>query len=520
MSARIQDGNGTEMTSGTATQGNDTLVFGHPAGLMTLFFTEMWERFSYYGMRALLVLYMTDSARRGLAIDTETAGAIYGLYTFGVYALALPGGWLADRFLGQRRAILIGGIVIAAGHFTLGLPLVLTGSEYWSFYLGLILVVVGTGLLKPNVSAIVGELYSKDEPARRDAGFSIFYMGINLGAFLGPILCGWFAESVDWHVGFSLAGVGMTLGLVQYVRGGHRLAGVGAPPRRSDSAQDSSKPAWRSILVVASLAGLAVLLYLLDRSGFLNVTVVGVAQSTGIIVVVVAAVYFAVVLRYACENAVERQRVAAIFVLFLGAAIFWSGFEQTGSSMNLYARDFTDRIFWGWELPTTWLQSVNAMFIVLLAPFMGMLWLRLGSRNPSTPVKFAVGLLMLAAGFFVLAWGALRLPENAAANPGVGAAVTWLVVTYFFHTVGELALSPVGLSSVTKLAPKRLVGQMMGTWFMGTALGNLLAGLVAGQIATLPPSQLFAVSASIAAGTGVLFILGTPVIKRMMHGIR
>ncbi|MEO1082201.1 MAG: peptide MFS transporter [Pseudomonadota bacterium] len=508
------------MTAGTVAQDNDTLIFGHPAGLMTLFFTEMWERFSYYGMRALLVLYMTDSARRGLAIDTETAGAIYGSYTFGVYALALPGGWIADRFLGQRRTILIGGIVIAAGHYTLGLPLILEGSEYWSFYLGLVLVVIGTGLLKPNVSAIVGELYSNDEPARRDAGFSIFYMGINLGAFLGPILCGWFAESIDWHVGFSLAGIGMTLGLVQYVRGGHRLAGVGAPPPRPDSAQPSSKFAWRSLLALGSIVSVGLLVYLLDMSGLLNVTVVGVAQSTGVIVVIVAVVYFSVILRYGCEDAIERQRVSVIFVLFLGSAIFWSGFEQTGSSMNLYARDFTDRIFWGWELPTTWLQSVNAMFIVLLAPFIGMLWLRLGSRNPSTPVKFATGLLMLAAGFFVLAWGALRLPEDAAASPGTGAAVTWLVVTYFFHTVGELALSPVGLSSVTKLAPRRLVGQMMGTWFMGTALGNLLAGLVAGQIATLPPSQLFAVSASIAAGTGVVFMLCAPLIKRMMHGIR
>jgi POT family proton-dependent oligopeptide transporter len=507
------------MTTGTAAQGKETLIFGHPAGLMTLFFTEMWERFSYYGMRALLVLYMTDSARRGLAIDTETAGAIYGLYTFGVYALALPGGWIADRLLGQRRTILIGGIVIAAGHYTLGLPLVLKGSEYWSFYLGLVLVVIGTGLLKPNVSAIVGELYSNEEPARRDAGFSIFYMGINLGAFLGPILCGWFAETIDWHVGFSLAGIGMTLGLVQYVRGGHRLNGIGEAPVRSDPARRAASSFGRSTLILAALVSLGILLYILVRSGAIQVTVVGIAQTAGVLVVIVAAVYFAAVIRYGCENAIERQRVFVIFVLFLGSAVFWSGFEQAGSSMNLYARDFTDRVFWGWELPTTWLQSVNAMFIVMLAPFMGMLWVRLGERNPSIPMKFAMGLLMLGTGFFVLAWGALQLPENAAANPDVGVAITWLVVTYFFHTVGELALSPVGLSSVTKLAPRRLVGQMMGTWFMGTALGNLLAGLVAGQIATLPPSQLFAVTASIAVGTGVLFVLCTPLIKRMTHGV-
>ncbi|MEE4279426.1 MAG: peptide MFS transporter [Halieaceae bacterium] len=498
---------------------SEKTVFGHPAGLMTLFFTEMWERFSYYGMRALLVLYMTDSARRGLAIDTETAGAIYGLYTFGVYALALPGGWIADRVLGQRRTILIGGVVIAAGHYTLGLPLLVEGSELWSFYLGLVLVVIGTGLLKPNVSAIVGELYSEDEPARRDAGFSIFYMGINLGAFLGPILCGWFAESVDWHVGFSLAGIGMTLGLVQYVRGGRHLDGLGGPPEAVDAQRARGALLARSALTLAILAFVSFAFYLLDAQGVLTITVVGIAQTAGLVLVVFAVIYFAIVMRFGCRDAVERQRVGVIFVLFLGAAVFWSGFEQAGSSMNLYARDYTDRVFWGWELPTTWLQSVNAMFIVMLAPFMGMLWIRLGARSPSIPMKFALGLILLGAGFFVLAWGALQLPANAEAGPEIGVSVNWLVVTYFFHTVGELALSPVGLSSVTKLSPRRLVGQMMGTWFMGTALGNLLAGLVAGQIATLPPAQLFSVTAGIAVGTGILFMLFTPLIRRMMHGI-
>ena len=214
------------MTTSTPPATGDD-VFGHPRGLMTLFFTELWERFGYYGMRALLILYMTDAARGGLGMDAEISGAIYGLFTFGVYALALPGGWIADRVLGQRRAVFVGGVIIAAGYYSLGLPLILPGSEIWSFYLGLLLVVLGTGLLKPNVSAIVGGLYTNDTPARRDAGFSIFYMGINLGAFLGPLICGWFAERVDWHLGFSLAGVGMTLGLIQYARGAHYLRGAG-----------------------------------------------------------------------------------------------------------------------------------------------------------------------------------------------------------------------------------------------------------------------------------------------------
>ena len=224
------------MTKPTVPAAGDD-VFGHPRGLMTLFFTELWERFGYYGMRALLILYMTDAARGGLGMDAEISGAIYGLFTFGVYALALPGGWIADRVIGQRQAVFVGGVIIAAGYYSLGLPLVLPGSEIWSFYLGLVLVVLGTGLLKPNVSAIVGGLYENDAPARRDAGFSIFYMGINIGAFLGPLICGWFAERVDWHLGFSLAGVGMTFGLIQYARGLHYLRGAG------ELAGESAEPA-------------------------------------------------------------------------------------------------------------------------------------------------------------------------------------------------------------------------------------------------------------------------------------
>ncbi len=495
-------------------------VFGHPRGLMTLFFTELWERFSYYGMRALLILYMTDAARGGLGMGTEISSAIYGLYTFGVYALALPGGWIADRVMGQRQAVFLGGIIIAAGHYTLALPIVVPGSEFWSFYLGLFLVVIGTGLLKPNVSAIVGDLYQADTPERRDAGFSIFYMGINIGAFLGPMICGWFAERVDWHLGFSLAGIGMTLGLIQYARGFKHLRGAGE--LRGEAADPPRVAAARRQLGIALLAILAAAaaVYGMSAAGLLNMTVVGFAQTTGAIVVVVAILYFASVISFGCHDRVERQRVFVIFLLFLGAAMFWSGFEQAGSSMNIYARDFTDRVFFGWEVPTTWLQSVNPIFIILLAPVMGMLWVKLGARNPSIPMKFGMGLVLLGVGFLVLAWGSLYVPENAASDPAIGVAMTWLVVTYFFHTVGELALSPVGLSSVTKLAPHRLVGQMMGTWFMGAALGNLVAGLVAARIEMLPPEQLFSVVAAIVVGAGLLFVLFSPVINRMTHGIK
>jgi POT family proton-dependent oligopeptide transporter len=487
---------------------------------MTLFFTELWERFGYYGMRALLILYMTDAARGGLGMNTEISGAIYGLFTFGVYALALPGGWIADRVLGQRRSVFVGGVIIAAGYYSLGLPMVVAGSEIWSFYLGLILVVLGTGLLKPNVSAIVGDLYENDAPARRDAGFSIFYMGINLGAFLGPLICGWFAERVDWHLGFSLAGVGMTLGLIQYARGRQYLRGAGE--LTGESAEPVRVTAARRQLGIGLLAALALAagIFGLNAMGVMNLSVYGFAQATGAIVVVVAVIYFASIITFGCHDSVERQRVFVIFLLFLGAAMFWSGFEQAGSSMNIYARDLTDRLIWGWEVPTTWLQSVNPVFIILLAPVIGLLWIRLGERNPSIPLKFGVGLVLLGVGFLVLAWGALYVPENAAASPAAGVAMTWLVVTYFFHTVGELALSPVGLSSVTKLSPRRLVGQMMGTWFMGAALGNLVAGLIASRIESLPPQELFAVVASIVVGAGLVFVLFAPLINRMTHGVK
>jgi len=507
------------MTTPTAAPAGDE-VFGHPRGLMTLFFTELWERFGYYGMRALLILYMTDAARGGLGMNTEISGAIYGLFTFGVYALALPGGWVADRVLGQRRTVFVGGVIIAAGYYCLGLPLVLPGSELWSFYLGLVLVVLGTGLLKPNVSAIVGGLYANDAPARRDAGFSIFYMGINIGAFLGPIICGWFAERIDWHLGFSLAGVGMTFGLIQYARGQHYLRGAGelaaesAEPVRVAAAQRQLGIGLVTALVVIA-GGIG-----LSAAGAISLTILGFAQATGLIVVVVAVIYFGIVIAFGCHDAVERSRVFVIFLLFLGAAMFWSGFEQAGSSMNIYARDLTDRMLFGWEVPTSWLQSVNPVFIILLAPVVGLLWVRLGERNPSIPLKFGMGLVLLGVGFLVLAWGALYVPENAAASPAVGVGMTWLTVTYFFHTVGELALSPVGLSSVTKLSPNRLVGQMMGTWFMGAALGNLVAGLIASRIESLPPQQLFTVVASIVVGAGLLFVLFSPAINRMTHGVK
>ena len=486
-------------------QSSSAQWFGHPRGLSTLFFTELWERFSYYGMRALLILFMTDMvATGGLGMTDVTATAIYGLYTFAVYAVALPGGWIADRLMGQRQAVLWGGIVIAAGHFTMAIPTT-TG-----FYLGLILIVLGTGLLKPNVSAIVADLYPEGG-ARRDAGFSVFYMGINVGALAGPLVCGTLGENVNWHLGFSAAGVGMALGIAQYVWGWRYLGDAGVlrvtPSERARALRTFFSG-------VALVVGLVVMMVFLQSTGLLTLSFLNVAQGTGVTISVLVILYFAYVFLLGGLTRDERKRVAVIPLLFLAAAVFWSGFEQAGSSMNLFAERLTDRVVFGWEAPASWLQSINPLFIVVLAPVFGSLWVWLGARNPSIPVKFAYGLVQLGLGFFVLAWGSTFTVDGDLVSP------MWLIMTYFFHTTGELCLSPVGLSSITKLSPKRFVGQMMGIWFMATALGSLLAGLVAGLIESLPLPQLFGTVGLIVAGAGLLILLVSGPVSRLVGDVK
>ncbi len=497
---------------------DEAAFFGHPRGLATLFFTEMWERFSYYGMRALLILFMTaPAAAGGLGYDVTSAGSVYGLYTFGVYALALPGGWIADRLIGQRRAVLYGGVLIALGHYCLAIPAIPT------FYVGLLLIVFGTGLLKPNISAIVGDLYV-EHGARRDAGFSIFYMGINLGAFFGPLLCSWLGEPregvtwVNWHYGFAAAGVGMTFALVQYVAGQRHLRGAGE--LKEDSAQpERIATAWRQFYI-----GLGVLLalcaagWVLSTSGTL--TLASFAASVFYVVAALFIAYFAFVIFVVARDRVERQRLTVAFLLCLGAAMFWSGFEQAGSALSLFARDLTDRTILGTEITAGALQSINPILIILLAPIVGMTWVKLGARNPSMAVKFGLGLALLAVGFLVMAWASMSLADGR-----VG--LQWLVATYFFHTVGELCLSPVGLSSMTKLAPGRLVGQMMGTWFMAAAIGNLVAGLVTRfmpQTETVEAAmqngvQLFGTVAAVAGAAGLIFVVFSRPIRKMQAGV-
>lgn len=482
----------------------DRSFFGHPRGLATLFFTEMWERFSYYGMRALLILFMTAAvADGGLGFDTAKAGAIYGLYTAFVYLLALPGGWIADRVIGTRRAVLIGGIIIAAGHFSMAVPGMTT------FYLGLALIVIGTGLLKPNISAMVGDLYPEGG-ARRDAGFSIFYMGINIGAFAAPLIVGFLGESIDWHLGFGAAGVGMVLGVIQYIVGGRHLGTAGV--YTGDAITQSRGMRQLSMAVLAMIVVFGGL-FALSSSGAITFTATGLADIAGVLIAGIAIAYFVVVFTAGGLDGVEKKRIGVVFILFIFSAVFWSGFEQAGSSLNLVARELTDRVVFGWEAPASWLQAVNPLFIISLAPVFAWLWVALGSREPSSPMKFALGLILLGAGFLVM------VAATSLAVTGRQISPMWLVLTYFLHTSGELCLSPVGLSTVTKLAPQRYVGQMMGIWFMSISLGNLMAGRVAGMFETLPLPQLFGAVTATTAGAGIVLLLLVRPIRKLMVGV-
>jgi proton-dependent oligopeptide transporter, POT family len=474
----------------------------HPRGLYTLFFTEMWERFSYYGMRALLVLFMVDqTSRGGLAFSDATATAIYGLYTAGVYLACLPGGWVADRLLGAQRAVLVGGILIACGHFVLGIPAKPT------FFLGLLLVVLGTGLLKPNVSTLVGYLYPEGG-ARRDAGFSIFYMGINLGAFLGPLVCSTLGEKFNWHWGFTAAGVGMVFGLIQYSLMRDCLGEAGrAPPQPSPAYLRDWSLISMGLISLVFVFGLAL-------RGVIQIDPLTIAGWTKWVIVGMAVAYFAWALLLAGLTPAERGRVVVIGMLFIACAMFWAGFEQAGSSLNLFA----DRYTLKFNMPAGWFQSVNAIFIIMFAPLFAVLWVALARRkiSPSLTTKMAWGLLLMALGFVVMYFGAHRAAQAGIVWP------TWLIATYLIHTFGELCLSPVGLSAVTKLAPPRLMGQMMGVWFVATALGNLIAGLLAGHISgenlTAMPGRFLQIVLT-AGITGIVFLLLAGPMKRLAGGV-
>ncbi len=442
-----------------------TTFGGHPPGLATLFFTELWERFSYYGMRSILVLYMVaPAAQGGLGFDVKSATSLYGTYTMWVYLTALPGGLMADRMLGAKLAVLLGGIVIVCGHVSM------IFHSMTLFYSGLTLIAVGTGLLKPNISAMVGSLYSEDDP-RRDSGFSIFYMGINIGAILAPLCVGYLAQgesfkrflmwmgfdpAKSWHWGFGAAAVGMTVGLIVYLLNRRRLEDVGnrSKNQRSEKQQTiAGEPLTRA----------------------------------------------------------DWKRISAIFILFIFTILFWAAYEQKGASLNLFAKDLVRTEVFGMRFPSSWLQSCTPLFVIILAPIFSMLWVQLGKRQPSSPIKFTLGLVFIGLAYLLLV--------PAAAMTAYGRiSPLWLVGLYFIEVVGEMCLSPVGLSTVTKLAPVKLVGIMMGVWFLATSFGNKLAGYLSGFY--VPQSgTLIKLYGGIAAGllvsAGLLALL-TPKVKKLM----
>ncbi|HEX9051998.1 MAG TPA: peptide MFS transporter [Anaeromyxobacter sp.] len=437
---------------------------GHPRGLSTLFFTEMWERFSYYGMKAFLILYMTAPiAAGGLGFDDRHAGSVYGTYAGSVWLAAIGGGIVADRLLGAYRSVLWGGVVIALGHFTLAF------ENVGTFYAGLALIVVGTGLLKPSATTLVGSLYDVND-ARRDAGFSIFYMGINIGGFIGPIVAGGLAQRVNWHLGFACAGIGMTLGLVQYVLGRGRLrpalARVAAARARPAGPAPGAPPG--------------------EGAGWLGFT------------------------------PLEWKRVSAIFMFFVFAAIFWAAYEQAASTLNLFAERHADRDVLGFTVPTSWYVAIQSLFVIVLAPTFAWLWVWLGPREPTTPVKFTLGLLFVGLSFVLLYPPATTLRGGA----GVRVSSAWLVAAYFLQVVGEMCLSPVGNSVVTKLAPPRIAGLMIGVWFLAIAVGNKLAGWVAGFTSTVPLTTTFGAIAGATLGAAAVLALLVKPIQRVMGGVR
>jgi proton-dependent oligopeptide transporter, POT family len=487
--------------------------FGHPRGLATLFFTEMWERFTYYGMRAVLVLFLVAAvAGGGFGIDDKTATAIYGLYTAGVYLAALPGGWIADRLIGAQRAVLFGGLAI-----TLGNTLLAVSTSPRGFYLGLVVIVLGVGLLKPNVSAIVAGLYPEGG-ARLDSGFTVFYIGINVGGVLGPFVTGLAQVYFGLRAGFAAAAFFMAVGVVQFYFTRRHLGTAGSFAASAGARGASLARQWLYLWVAV---GCSTLLLALIAFGWIAVNPVSLAQTITYVIAAMVVLYFLYYFGAAGLTAEERRRGVVLVVLFVGSVLFWSGYEQAGSSLNLFAERYTDRAV-GWlnfVIPTGWFQSLNSAFIILFAPFFAWAWIALAKRNlnPSAPAKFALGVMLMGSGFLVMATAASIVASGSKVLP------YWLISTYLLHTFGELCLSPVGLSYYTKLTPKRFVGQMMGMWFLSLSLGNLVAGLIAGEfdanhVAAMPGQYLHIVYFAVGLGAALL-ILSHPV-KKLMGNVQ
>ena len=484
---------------------------GHPKGLFVCFATEMWERFSYYGMRALLILYLT----KHWEFSDTTSYLIYGAYTSLVYIMPVFGGMLADQILGSKKAVTYGAILLVFGH----LGMTVENSEQ-VFYLSLALIVSGVGFLKPNISTMVGALYEEGDP-RRDSGFTIFYMGINIGAFTATLLCGYLGEQVGWAYGFGAAGIGMLFGLMIFLWGQKYLEGLAEPPSK------------KYLEKVPGMKGITYE-YWAYMSGILMVVatwfLVQNSQLVGQLLGGFGVVFIGAWLLYAlfrCDPE-ERDRLIVVGILILFSLIFWALFEQAGSSLNILTDRGVDRVIFGWEVPASMFQSLNAGFIFTIAPLFAMLWIALAKRNmePSTPIKFSIGIILVGLGFLALVYG-------MKSSEGLQTGVLWIILIYLLHTLGELCLSPVGLSSVTKLSPQRIVGFMMGMWFFASAAGNYVAGLIAKATASESSGNSSEIFDSIqkqsfmdvytdvgliAIGCGILLAVITPILKKLMHG--
>lgn len=487
----------------------DRGFMGQPRALSTLFFTEMWERFSYYGMRALLVLYLTaplisdDGYGPGLELDKGAAIAIYGAYSGLVYLTPIAGGWIADRIVGPRKTVLYGGIIIALGHYCMAAPLEAT------FWLGLLLIALGTGLLKPNISAMVGDLYSETD-TRRDAGFSLFYMGINIGSFLAPLVTGWAAQQRGFHWGFAIAGIGMTFAVIQYALGWKRLQGVG------ESAPDPASPHERNrfimivigAVVFVGMIAFALSIFFPESSIFDHV-----ASAITIFILIVPFVYFFQLFRRTDYTPKERGHVRAFVWIFIAAAAFWMVFEQSGSTLTLFAEDVTDMSVGGWEMPVAWLQSANPLFIIIFAPIFALMWTKLANRAPRTSVKFALALIGVGISVLVLV-----IPMSQFQNNGAQAALFWILGTYLLQTWAELLLSPTGLSATSKLAPEGASGQMLALWFVATSVGTSIGGQI-GKFTADNPVNTFLLSAAIPIAIAVVLLVFQKVINRQMEPV-
>nr|WP_298997300.1 peptide MFS transporter [uncultured Allomuricauda sp.] len=488
-------------------------LFGHPVGLYVLFFTEMWERFSYYGMRALLTLYMTaktleNDPQSGLGWTVTEALALYGWYTMLVYVMSIPGGFLADRYLGQKKAVTIGAILLTIGHGVLAI------DDLWAYYTGLGFVILGVGMLKPNISTMVGGLYKQND-IRRDKGFSIFYVGINLGSFLASLSVGLVAQVYGWHYGFGMAGIGMLLGLVVYLYGQGFLSHVGNPPTAEEKSTDISLGQLLSQLFKSPLQ-LGIVALLLAYSVYAGFTYQGPdSWGFGILFIFLSLITGMMMMIYKNLNGkVEKDRYLVLLISLLMVIVFWGSFEQMGGLMNLYAQEKTNRMLLGWEVPAAWFQSANPGFIILFSVAVAGFWARrkLKGKEATSLFKMAIGVIIMGIGFAYMVFASLQYESQGSS------AMYWLVLAYLFHTLGELCLSPVSMSFFTKLAPARYMALMMGVYWAATGLGNKVAGVIGESSVKAGELKVFGGLFIFAVLFGILVLLLLKPLKRLTHG--